>query len=348
MLFFCLLQEPVGHAAKINPVLRKLKRAALLAVGAKNQSRKRIEDLAGEWQVKCEITTYDKGEVKTIKENDESLVVAETDPDGSYMLYKFPIGFGEGLPRLRKISATRYEGDDTVHGTATVVKQSVELERGKIIIKQIIIDAASKQPQSETLCTGERLPSASKFFAAARAAEVCSTDQPPADSSVERFARQYKSVKPFSDGLAAVAIVPQGARTEKWGFIDATGRVVIPMRYDVATSFKDGLAAVGKYYGRGQNLKWGIVEKLGPQVTPHVHYDAVKILGEGFAAVGYAVPGRSGLKWNLINRENTTVFYGFDEIGCFKDGRARASYTDEKGVHTGYVNKVGDFFADNR
>ena len=120
------------------------------------------------------------------------------------------------------------------------------------------------------------------------------------------------------------------------------------MRYDVVTSLYGGLAAAGKFYGRGQNLKWAVVEKLGPQVTAHVNYDAVKILGEGFAAVGYAAPGRPGLRWNLINRENTTIFHGFDDIGCFLDGRARASYTDGIVVRKGYVNRVGDFLADEK
>jgi hypothetical protein len=164
----------------------------------------------------------------------------------------------------------------------------------------------------------------------------------------KRLAARYTSVKPFADGLAAVAIVPRGARAKKWGFIDETGRIVIPMRYEVVTSFHDGLAAVGKFYGRGGNLKWGIVEKLGPQVTPYVNYEAVKILGEGLAAVGYAVPGQPGLRWNLINRENTTIFHGFDNIGCLVNGRGDVSYTDGNITHTGYINKVGDFFAEKK
>jgi hypothetical protein len=93
-------------------------------------------------------------------------------------------------------------------------------------------------------------------------------------------------------------------------------------------------------------VKWGIVEKLGPQVTPHLHYDAVKVLGEGFAAVGYSVPGRARLQWNLINRENTMVFHGLDEVGCFVGGRAPASYTIGGVVRRGYLNNVGDFFAE--
>jgi hypothetical protein len=149
-------------------------------------------------------------------------------------------------------------------------------------------------------------------------------------------------VKPFSDGLAAVAVTSQGGG--KWGFINETGRVVVPLRYDVVTPFYAGFAKVGRFLGHDRRIKWGLVEKLGPQVTSHLNYDDVKILGDGFAAVGYAVPGQPGLKWNLINRENTLILHGFDSFECFVGGRARASHTDQNGLHRGYINNVGDFF----
>jgi len=336
-IVFCLLQEPIGHSAERrnapenpNPLSGK--------VG---------DSLAGEWRVKCSVTTYPKEKSPGSSEDSgESLVVIESDSDGSYRLYKFPVGYGEGFSRLRKVSANRYLGEETVKGITTLVKQSAELEKGRIRITQTVIDVPNKRLQTETTCTGVRSGSDFRIPAAGRTAEICSSALRSGDLPDKRLARRYKSVKPFSDGLAAVAIVPRGERTEKWGFIDDTGRVVIPMRYDAVTSFCGGLAAVGKFYGRGRNLKWSVVEKLGPQVTPHVNYDAVKILGEGLAAVGYPVPGRPGVRWNLINRENTTIFHGFDNIGCFVNGRAEASYSDGGIVHTGYVNKVGDFFSD--
>jgi len=91
-----------------------------------------------------------------------------------------------------------------------------------------------------------------------------------------------------------------------------------------------------------------VIEKLGPQVTPYAKYDAVKILGEGFAAVGYVVPGHTGLRWNLINRENTTIFHGLDDIVCFADGRAHASYSEGGVIRSGYFNNVGDFILDRK
>jgi hypothetical protein len=174
--------------------------------------------------------------------------------------------------------------------------------------------------------------------------DACSSDTRSAAVVPEKIARRYESAKPFSDGLAAVALTPRGGQNRKWGFIDETGRVVVPIEYDIVTPFHDGFAKVGRFLGHDRNIKWGLVEKLGPQVTSHLNYDDVKILGDGFAAVGYAVPGQPGLKWNLINRENTLIVHGFDDFGCFVGGRARASHTDRNGLHRGYINKVGDFF----
>ncbi|HSB11967.1 MAG TPA: WG repeat-containing protein [Blastocatellia bacterium] len=308
----------------------------------------RGDRLSGEWAVGCDVRSYQNGVLRgTARDKRKSLVVVESDSDGSYQLLKFPVGFGEGFPRLREVAENQYGGDDTVRGIAILVRQTVELDADRIRIKQVVIDAASKKPLAETNCAGARSQSLARF-ATTDNTPICAPNPRSTDFPNRKLARLYTSVKPFSDGLAAAARVTRGTRTQKWGFIDNTGRVVIPMRYDVVTSFHDGLAAVGRFHGRGKNVKWGVVEKLGPQVTPHLNYDSVKILGEGFAAVGYAVPGQSGLGWNLINRENTTIRHGLDDIGCFVGGRARAAYSDGDVVHVGYVDRVGDFHSDKK
>jgi len=271
------------------------------------------------------------------------LVVAETDSDGSYHLYKFPKGFSEALPRLRKTGETRYAGDGTVRGITTLVRQNVELENGKITVNQSIIDTTTRNTISELTCTGTRATSELKLARPDSGVEACGSGVANTTNNVSQdLARKYKSVREFSDGLAAVATQSSNGDL-KWGFVDESGRVVIPLIYDVATSFRGGLAAVARRYGNGNNLKWGVVEKLGPQVTPYVNFDAARILGEGFAAVGYVVPGHKGLQWNLINRENTTILHGFEGFACFVNGRARTSYVEGNVLHGGYVNKVGDF-----
>jgi len=300
------------------------------------------DQLAGEWKVQCSCRIYSKGQVAgTINDAEQSLVVVETDSDGSYRLYKFPGGFSEALPRLRKTSETGYAGDGTVRGITTLVRQNVELDNGKITITQTIIDTSSRNTLSELTCTGTRATSELKLARQDPRVEVCGTDN--ASTTVNKdLARRYKFAREFSDGLAAVA-TQSSTGDLKWGFADESGRAVIPLIYDVATSFRGGLAAVARRYGKGNNLKWGVVEKLGPQVTPYVNFDAARILGEGFAAVGYVVPGHKGLQWNLINRENTTILHGFEGFACFVNGRARTSFIEGNVIHGGYVNKNGDF-----
>jgi len=304
--------------------------------------------LNGEWRVKCGARIYNRGNlVSSTEDNDASLVVAETDSDGSYRLYRFPTGFGEAFPRVRKVSSNQFAGDDAVRGITILVKQSVDIESDRITIRQTTIDTPSNQTQSEITCTGTR-PQSALSLSSDSEPEICQSGPVGDHPYDKRLARLYRSVRPFSDGMAAVAIIPRGGRSLKWGYVDETRRLVIPTVYDVVTPFHGGLAVVGKSHGRGQHFKWGVVEKLGPQVTSHTNYDGVKILGEGFAAVGYAIPGRKGLRWNLINRENTTILHGFDDFGCFVNGRARASYTDSDTVRRGHINKVGDFIADEK
>ena len=72
----------------------------------------------------------------------------------------------------------------------------------------------------------------------------------------------YKECDDFSEGLAVVKL------NEKYGFIDKTGREVIPFKYDYIMDLKDGLVAVQL------NGKWNYINKRGnwynekPSVLP--------------------------------------------------------------------------------
>ena len=65
-------------------------------------------------------------------------------------------------------------------------------------------------------------------------------------------------------------------QNNKRGFIDKTGKVVIPIQYDDALNFSDGLAGVK------QNDKWGFVDKAGKVVIPF-QYDDVRGFENGMA-----------------------------------------------------------------
>lgn len=51
---------------------------------------------------------------------------------------------------------------------------------------------------------------------------------------------RYEAARSFSESLAAVK------KNGKWGFIDQSGKTVIPFEYDYAFDFSEGLAVVGK------------------------------------------------------------------------------------------------------
>ena len=68
---------------------------------------------------------------------------------------------------------------------------------------------------------------------------------------------KYEDAKIFSDDLAAVK------QNGKWGYIDKTGKTVIPFQFDKAYPFSEGLAIVGKieqrdgYHWTGELDEWG-------------------------------------------------------------------------------------------
>jgi len=86
-------------------------------------------------------------------------------------------------------------------------------------------------------------------------------------------ATQYEGAAGFSDGLAAIKVSHQG-----WGFIDKGGSLVIPPRFESATSFSEGLAGV-LLHG-----EWGYINKTGTLVIEN-KFDWVGRFSEGVAVV---------------------------------------------------------------
>jgi len=88
----------------------------------------------------------------------------------------------------------------------------------------------------------------------------------------------------FSDGMAMV----QAAYSQQYGFINASGRLVIPIIYDTITSFMDGWALYKK------NGQFGLIDKTGKEAALPRTY---KWMGERSGGVivgktfGVGIPG---------------------------------------------------------
>ena len=107
-----------------------------------------------------------------------------------------------------------------------------------------------------------------------------------------------------SEGLVAVAT----AKEDRWGFIDVTGRVVIPPRYQQVGNFCEGAAAVCLHG------KWGYVDHSGRSIVPPTYDNARKFSG-GVASVAV------GEKWGCINRDGQWVIQPkFEQLKDCREG----------------------------
>ena len=100
---------------------------------------------------------------------------------------------------------------------------------------------------------------------------------------------KYDRIGSSSEGLAYVRL------NGKYGFIDSSGKEVIPLQYDNIGKFSEGLAPVML------NDKWGFIDKTGKEVIPFRYDYARNFSAEGIAPVNF-----EGM-WFYINKKGECV-----------------------------------------
>jgi hypothetical protein len=128
---------------------------------------------------------------------------------------------------------------------------------------------------------------------------------------------QFDAAGEFSEGLAAVE------KDDKWGYIDKTGKVVIPLtfaapngyiRYSGRGGFREGLAAV--HFGGG---RWGYINKTG-KVVIQPQFGGAEAFSEGLALVE---TGEIPRKHGYINKAGQWVIPPqFTDASPFSEGFA--------------------------
>ncbi|MCL2168253.1 MAG: WG repeat-containing protein [Lentimicrobiaceae bacterium] len=137
---------------------------------------------------------------------------------------------------------------------------------------------------------------------------------------------KYEEAKDFSEGLAAVLLSDNYSSNYSWGFIDKTGKEVIPFTFQLAESFSEGLAAVKR------NGKWGFINKAGKEITAF-NFQRVGNFSEGLAAVK-----RNG-KWGFIDKTGEEVIpLNFQMAENFSEGVAAVKSND----YWGFIDNVGN------
>ena len=123
---------------------------------------------------------------------------------------------------------------------------------------------------------------------------------------------KYDSVGYFSDGLAGVRI------GRKYGFIDKTGKEVLPLDYDIeegfgfVDEFEDGLAIVCK------NGKYGLIDTNGNEISECKY----KRVGNGVGDVDTLE--LDGKKYFINRKKKELVECGNINVGSFREGIALA------------------------
>lgn len=144
----------------------------------------------------------------------------------------------------------------------------------------------------------------------------------------------YDSAEDFSEGLAAVS---KGKyEKNKHGFIDKTGKTVIPFSYDYAGNFSEGLATIRK--GSQETGKYGIIDKNGKTIMAPKYDGYIAEFSEGMAAVL-----NKNDVYGFIDRAGKLVIpykYNSEHEGntsSFSNGKANVS--DNNGEYC--INKKG-------
>ncbi|MCK5857003.1 MAG: WG repeat-containing protein [Bacteroidales bacterium] len=118
-------------------------------------------------------------------------------------------------------------------------------------------------------------------------------------------------------------------RSERWGYLDVTGKLKIPLKYDKATPFDKGFAVVMK------DEKYFIINTKGDE-TPIILEKVIKIqhLSDGLAP--YYTKDK---KWGFVGTDGkATIPAQYKAVGYFKNGIAWAR--NKKGKF-GFIDKKG-------
>ena len=130
----------------------------------------------------------------------------------------------------------------------------------------------------------------------------------------------YQETGVFKDGLAVVGL------DKRYGYIDETRKLVVPLRYDYAADFSEG------YGGVMLDERYGFVDKAGNEVIPLIYEKTGFTFRSGF--VSMMLQG----KWGLIDTKGATVipFIYEESFSVFEDLAA----TKLNG-YWGFIDKTG-------
>lgn len=133
---------------------------------------------------------------------------------------------------------------------------------------------------------------------------------------------KYLTMNEFSEGLAWVQLDRKG------GYINTTGKVVIPIVFDaygIGNDFYEGMAIVAK------NGKFGVIDPTDKELISF-KYQTIGSFANGFATVQLED------KFGIVNKSGKEIVSAkYDDVQRFEDGFARVSLAGKWGT----IDKTG-------
>ena len=133
----------------------------------------------------------------------------------------------------------------------------------------------------------------------------------------------------FNDGLAIVARLNNDGRYI-YGYIDKTGKEVIPCQYANADNFSEGLAKVARLSNDGRYI-YGYIDKTGKEIVPCKFYNAENF-SNGFAVLGNMHYLINKMGKEVIPMSNDIIFvHNEDLIEVIKKEDGTTRFFDKEG-----------------
>lgn len=137
-------------------------------------------------------------------------------------------------------------------------------------------------------------------------------------------------IQQYSDGMAmTIKFQDEFGEQRYFGFVDKSGKEIIPAKYLDATIFKNGLAWVMNFEERGFINKSGqFVLKFEENVFAYPFMEGLAAIHDTTAKFGF-----------IDTSGKLAIPYQYDEVQYFEDGLCPANYNGK----FGYINKSGKF-----
>jgi WG containing repeat len=140
---------------------------------------------------------------------------------------------------------------------------------------------------------------------------------------------QYQQAQPFSEGLAAVR------KDDKFGFIDRTGRVVIDFQFGWVQPFQDGRSVVSTGHVGGRTT-WAIIDPDG-RITAVPNAQSIRPFREGRAVITISDIGNKQKAGVIDPSGRLVIGPEYDQILSFSEGLAAG----RRNGKWGFIDKDG-------